>query len=65
MLSEDELLKRDAMRYRWLREQLKTKSTMLVAQGIFWSAGVSRKTLDKLIDQERMIERIDCTADVV
>lgn len=41
--------RRDAERYRWLREQIKTPETMVLAQAMFWNNG-SRRELDAAID---------------
>lgn len=41
---------RDAERYRWLREQLKTEEGLVRVQALFWISGPSRTKLDKAID---------------
>lgn len=41
----------DADRWRWMREQLTSKDTMVKAQAMLWNHS-SRKDLDKAIDSE-------------
>lgn len=43
---------RDAGRYRWLREQVKTDEKRVLAQAMFWNNG-SRGEFDKAVDAAR------------
>lgn len=45
-----EEVERDAQRYRWLREQLKSRTTLVRAQAMYWESEPSRRKLDKAID---------------
>lgn len=50
---ENERLRKDAERYRWLRELAKSNSGITRAQAFFWNCGGSRKQLDMAIDAAR------------
>lgn len=40
----------DALRYQWLREQIKNKETMARAQALFWHYS-SRREFDRAVDR--------------
>ena len=50
---ENERLRKDAERYRWLRESVKKSGGIIKAQSYFWNYGGSRKRLDAAIDAAR------------
>lgn len=50
---ENERLRNDAERYRWLRESVKKSGGITKAQSYFWNYGGSRKRLDAAIDAAR------------
>ena len=50
---ENERLRNDAERYRWLRESVKKSGGIIKAQSYFWNYGGSRKRLDAAIDAAR------------
>ena len=50
---ENDRLRNDAERYRWLRESVKKSGGIIKAQSYFWNYGGSRKRLDAAIDAAR------------
>ena len=50
---ENERLRKDAERYRWLRESVKKSGGITKAQSYFWNYGGSPKRLDAAIDAAR------------
>jgi len=50
---ENERLRKDAERYRWLRELVISTGGTIQAQGLFWNCSHSRKKLDAAIDAAR------------
>ena len=53
LTEENERLRNDAERYRWLRESVKKSGGIIKAQSYFWNYGGSRKRLDAAIDAAR------------
>lgn len=43
---------KDAARWRWFRDQLKTRTKLVNAQALFWNCEPSRSKFDKAVDAE-------------